>query len=173
MGLYVLKFPARRLLQPLARALGWVHPDVLSYVVVGGIAASGLCEPVWGVLALGSMVLAYCAMLLGRALDLDRPELGPLGAAGRLTVVIFFSLVHFLYLRNGWGRWTLLGLSVSPLGCGMVGVTVLAQMAALNRAREALRRMICLKESTRASCGGLPEGGQVCGRGPQGWLMPR
>ena len=32
MGLYVLKYPYRRMLLPLSRALRWVHPDVLSYL---------------------------------------------------------------------------------------------------------------------------------------------
>jgi archaetidylinositol phosphate synthase len=31
MDMYLLKFPYRKVLQPLARKLGWLHPDIVSY----------------------------------------------------------------------------------------------------------------------------------------------
>lgn len=43
MGLYLLKFPFRRVLGPLSRALDGVHPDVLSYLATGVAAGTGLC----------------------------------------------------------------------------------------------------------------------------------
>ena len=43
MGLYLLKYPARKLLDPLARALGWVHPDVLSYLATALTVGTGAC----------------------------------------------------------------------------------------------------------------------------------
>ena len=43
MGLYILKYPARRVLGPLAAAMRRVHPDVLSYAAVPVAAATGVC----------------------------------------------------------------------------------------------------------------------------------
>ena len=176
MGLYILNgltATGRLTDRPVAAAAGILPEGCSDLILVVAIAASGLCEPAWGLLALGSVLLAYFATMLGKAVGLDRPELGPPGAAGRLTGVIFFSLLHFLYVRNGWGCWTLSGLLVNPLGWGMMTVTVVAQMTALDRAREALRRIICLQEIMTASCPRWPEGGQVRGRAPHGWLVPR
>jgi archaetidylinositol phosphate synthase len=41
--MYLLKFPYRRILQPLAGKLGWLHPDIVSYLAVIVAAATAWC----------------------------------------------------------------------------------------------------------------------------------
>ena len=43
MGLYALKYPSRRLLGPLSKALAGVHPDVLSYSATAVTCGTALC----------------------------------------------------------------------------------------------------------------------------------
>lgn len=212
MGLYLLKFPARRVLQPLARALGWVHPDVLSYlataVTVGaaacyvyaakmpvlllaavaltlvrmalntldgviaiqrgrlslkgeivnalpdrysdillivGIAVSGLCGPVWGLLGLASVLLVSYSGMLGKAVGVEWQHHGPLGKVERLILIMAFSLIQFFHLRAGAGPWAIFGLSLTPLECSMVLFVVLGQVTVFNRTRGMLRQIARLE----------------------------
>jgi len=41
--MYLLKFPYRKILQPLAGKLGWLHPDIVSYFAVVVAAATAWC----------------------------------------------------------------------------------------------------------------------------------
>ena len=212
MGLYLLKFPARRLLQPLARAFGWVHPDVLSYLatavtvgtaacyvyaarapvlllaavvltlvrmglntldgviaiqrsrfslkgeivnalpdrysdilLIGGIAVSGLCGPVWGMLGLASMLLVSYSGMLGKALGVQWQHHGPLGKVERLILIMVFSLVQFFHLRAGAGPWMIFGLPLSPLEFTMALFVVLGQVTVFNRTRGMLREIARLE----------------------------
>lgn len=43
MGLYVLKFPYRKFLHPLAKQLVWIDPDLLSYAATGVALCTALC----------------------------------------------------------------------------------------------------------------------------------
>jgi len=66
-SLYVLKFPYRRLLGPLAASLPWVHPDVLSYLATGVTLGTAACYIHGGtrpVLLLGAIVLPLLRMTL-------------------------------------------------------------------------------------------------------------
>ena len=67
MGLYVLKYPYRKVLMPLSRALGWVHPDVLSYLAVAAAAAAAACylhAATWPALLLWAVGLTLLRMTL-------------------------------------------------------------------------------------------------------------
>jgi len=69
MGLYLLKFPFRRVLGPLSRALDGVHPDVLSYLATGVAAGTGLCYVYAAdapalLLAAGISILGICGDLV-------------------------------------------------------------------------------------------------------------
>ncbi|MBP7215978.1 MAG: CDP-alcohol phosphatidyltransferase family protein [Candidatus Omnitrophica bacterium] len=67
MGLYTWKFPFRRLLTPLAKALRPVHPDIVSYAAVIVACATGFCflyakHNQW--LLLVAIVLTFARMTL-------------------------------------------------------------------------------------------------------------
>ena len=73
MGLYVLKYPSRRLLRPLSRALAGVHPDILSYLATAVTVATALCY-VYAADRPGLLVAAVALTLVRMTLNtLDGP----------------------------------------------------------------------------------------------------
>ncbi|HUT59015.1 MAG TPA: flavodoxin family protein [Phycisphaerae bacterium] len=212
MGLYVLKYPYRRMLLPVAALLGGVHPDVLSYLatgvsaataacyvfaaerpwllacaivltllrmtlntldgvlairrgrltlkgevvnalpdrysvilVVAGIALSGLCRPVLGLLGLASMLLVSYVGVLGKALGASWQHQGPLGKVERLICIMALTLVQLVLLRGGRTGWTILGWPLTPLELAMIAFTALGQVTVFNRTRGILRQVAKLQ----------------------------
>ena len=212
MGLYLLKYPYRKLLTPLSRALRPVHPDVLSYLATGvtigmafcylyaaqrpvlllaaiglivlrmtlntldgllaiqrgqpslkgeivnalpdrysdvlmvlGIALSPLCRPVWGMLALSSVLLVSYTGTLGKAVGVEWQHQGPMGKVERLISLMVFSLIQFLRLRSGSPGWEVLGWSVTPLECGLILFVALGQATVWRRTRGMLRQIARLE----------------------------
>lgn len=43
MDLYLLKFPYRKILEPLAKELYWLNPDYVSYAATFMVFGTGLC----------------------------------------------------------------------------------------------------------------------------------
>jgi len=140
----------------IVNALPDRYSDIL---LVGGIALSGLCGPVWGLVALASMLLvSYCGML-GKALGVQWQHHGPLGKVERLILIMVFSLIQFFHLRAGAAPWAIFGLSLTPLDCSMVLFVVLGQVTVFNRTRGMLRQIARLE--WRENGGGKEASGRV------------
>ena len=208
-GLYVLKYPYRKVLHPAAKRLTFIHPDLLSYgatgitagtaacyliaptkplfllvavgltllrmtlntldgviaiergnmspkgkivnalpdrysdiFLVGGIALSPICKPVYGLLGLASMFLVSYSGMLGKAVGVEWQHHGPLGKVERLILVMVFTLLQYLRLQSGRGTLTISGHSLTPMEWCMVAFVVLGQITVFNRVRGTLRQMV-------------------------------
>lgn len=125
--------------------------------VLIGILLSPLCRDWLGVLALCSMVLVSYTGMLGKALNVSWQHQGPLGKVERLILLMVFSLIQFIVLRDG-GTTQWLGITATPMEWAMGLFVVLGQITVLRRLRgqireierkEALERLDCDRNKER------------------------
>ncbi len=126
----------------IVNALPDRYSDIL---VMVGIAVSGLCGPVWGLVGLASVLLVSYSGMLGKALGVEWQHHGPLGKVERLILIMVFSLIQFFHLRAGASPWAIFGLSLTPLECSMALFVVLGQVTVFNRTRGMLRQIARLE----------------------------
>jgi archaetidylinositol phosphate synthase len=122
MGLYVLKFPTRRILLPLARKLHRVHPDTISYAATAAALASAFCYPYaqnhrW--LLIAAVILILLRMMMNTLDGVMAIERGNLSLKG--------EIVNALPDRYS-DLFLLLGISFSPLCSTFLGVLAMASM---------------------------------------------
>jgi phosphatidylglycerophosphate synthase len=117
-------------------------PDRYSdFLLLGGLALSPLCGPVYGLLGLSSMFLVSYAGMLGKALGVEWQHHGPLGKVERLILVMIFSLVQYVQICRGTETLALFGLTLTPLQWCMVLFVGLGQVAVFNRVKGMLRQI--------------------------------
>jgi len=117
-------------------------PDRYSdFFLLGGIALTPLCGPVWGLLGLGSMFLVSYAGMLGKALGVEWQHHGPLGKVERLILIMVFSLIQYIQIARGTETLALFGITLTPLQWCMALFVVLGQVAVFNRTRGMLRQI--------------------------------
>ena len=208
MAMYLLKFPYRKVLLPLAKKLKFIDPDIISYLATGvafitmfcyifaeqnpvlliwsivltflrmtlntidgviaiergnlrlkgeivnalpdrysdifilaGIALSSLCEPVFGIIGLGSMFLVSYTGMLGKALGVEWQHHGPLGKVERLILIMIVSLIQYFRLVNGAPETNIAGFSLSYFEILMILFFILGQVTVFNRLRGQLRQI--------------------------------
>lgn len=122
MGLYVLKFPARRILLSLARKLRWVHPDIVSYAAAAAALVTAFCFPFapdhrW--LLILAIFLILLRMMLNTIDGVMAIERGNLSLKG--------EIVNALPDRYS-DLFLLLGIAFSPLCSTFLGVLAMASM---------------------------------------------
>jgi len=105
-----------------------------------GILLSPLCRDWLGVLALCSMVLVSYTGMLGKALNVSWQHQGPLGKVERLILLMLFSLIQFIVLRDG-GTTQWLGITATPMEWAMGIFVVLGQVTVFRRLRGQLREI--------------------------------
>jgi phosphatidylglycerophosphate synthase/flavodoxin len=80
MGLYLLKFHSRKLLEPVARKMGFVHPDVLSYAATVITVGTAFCYyyaitcPILLLLSIALTLLRMTLNMLDGVLAIQRGE---------------------------------------------------------------------------------------------------
>lgn len=122
MGLYVLKFPFRKVLAPLARPLDRVHPDVLSYLAVAVAGVTALCyvraadAPVLLLAAVGLTLLRMTLNTLDGVIAIRR---GNLKLTGEIVNALPDRYSDILLLA---------GIALSPLCRTTLGVLGLASV---------------------------------------------
>ena len=122
MGLYVLKYPARKLLDPLAGALGWVHPDVLSYLATALTVGTGACylfaadRPALLLWAVGGTLLRMALNTLDGVIAVRR---GKLRGKGEIVNALPDRYSDILLVA---------GIALSPLCRPLWGLAGLASM---------------------------------------------
>ncbi|MBN2583151.1 MAG: hypothetical protein JXL80_08785 [Planctomycetes bacterium] len=123
MGMYLLKFPYRRILTPLARRLRWLNPNVVSYAAVPVAAATGWCfyrahEVPWLLLAAIALTLLRMTLnTLDGIMALDRGKSSLTG-----------EIVNALPDRYA-DLFVLAGVALSPLCRPWLGLAAIASMA--------------------------------------------
>lgn len=111
-------------------------PDRYSDIIlIFGLALSALCDPFFALLGLASMFLVSYTGLLGKALEVDWQNQGPLGKVERLVLLIFFTLLQYVLLINGKALLPAFGLKITPLEWCMVLFFILGQITVVNRIR--------------------------------------
>ncbi|MDD5557368.1 MAG: hypothetical protein PHN82_08980 [bacterium] len=122
MDLYLLKFPYRKILEPIARRLEWLDPDALSYAAVGAAAATGWCfyraadRPallVWAVL------LTLLRMTLNTLDGVIAIRRGNLSLRGEIVNALPDRYSDLLVVA---------GVALSPLCRGWLGLAALCSM---------------------------------------------
>ena len=122
MGLYLLKFPYRRILEPLARRLRWLHPDIVSYAAVPVAAATGWCfykaaeSPALLLWAAGLTLLRMTLNTLDGIMAIERGNLSLRG-----------EIVNALPDRYA-DLFVLAGIALSPLCRGWLGGAAIGSM---------------------------------------------
>lgn len=122
MGLYILKFPYRKVLLPLARKLKWIHPDIISYAAVAVALVTGLCYYYAGrypALLLWAIAAIFLRMTLNTIDGVMAIERGNLSLKG--------EIVNALPDRYS-DIFLLLGISFSSLCNTAVGVLALVSV---------------------------------------------
>jgi archaetidylinositol phosphate synthase len=108
-------------------------PDRYSDVItIVGIGISSLCNPIYSLLGIASVLLISYSGLLGKALGVDWQNQGPLGKVERLVLIILFTLAQYILLLKGV---RVLGLGLTPLEWCMILIIVLGQFTVFNRLR--------------------------------------
>jgi len=119
MGLYLLKFPYRRILGPLAARLRWLHPDVVSYAAVPVAAVTGWCfyrAADHRALLLWAIGLTALRMTLNTLDGVLAQERGRLSLRG--------EIVNALPDRYA-DLFVLAGIALSPLCRGWLGLAAI------------------------------------------------
>jgi len=128
MGLYILKYPYRRVLEPLARSLAWVDPDILSYaatVVAGGTAVAyyfASSTPTLLLVAIGLILLRMTLNTLDGVIAIQRGKTALVG-----------EIVNALPDRFS-DIFLMLGIALSPLCHPAWGLLGLAAMLVVSYA---------------------------------------
>lgn len=122
MGLYILKFPYRKVLVPLARKLAWLHPDVVSYLAVAAALATGWCYyqgAAHPLLLAGAVVLTFSRMTLN--------TLDGVMALNRGNLSLTGEIVNALPDRYS-DIFVIAGVALSPLCRAWLGLAGLCSM---------------------------------------------
>jgi archaetidylinositol phosphate synthase len=122
MDLYLLKFPYRKLLLPLARRLNWLNPDIVSYIAVGAAAGTGWCF----YKAAGSRSLLIIAIIL-TLLRMTLNTLDGVMAIQRGKHSLTGEIVNALPDRYS-DIFVVAGIALSPLCRGWLGLAALSTM---------------------------------------------
>lgn len=122
MNMYLLKFPFRKILQPIARRLGWIHPDIVSYAAVPVAAATGWCyytsaeQPSLLIIAIVLTLLRMILNTLDGVLAIRRGNLSLKG-----------EVVNALPDRYS-DIFIITGIALSPLCRDWLGLAAIASM---------------------------------------------
>lgn len=122
MGLYVLKFPYRKILVPLAKKMHWIHPDIISYAatIIGlGTALCYYYAQDYHVLLIGAVITILLRMTLNTIDGVMAIERGNLSLIG--------EIVNALPDRYS-DVFLLLGIIFSPLCNVTLGVAGMVSM---------------------------------------------
>ena len=122
MGLYLLKFPYRRMLDPLARRLRWLHPDVVSYAALPVAAATAWCfyrAAEYPSLLLWAVGLIFVRMTLNTLDGLLAMARGRLSLSGEIVNALPDRYADLLVLA---------GIALSPLCTPWLGVAAICSM---------------------------------------------
>jgi len=121
-GLYLLKYPYRRVLLPLAKRLKFIHPDVLSYaatLVTAGTAACYIYATARPSLLLVAIGLTLLRMTLNTMDGVIAIERGNLSLKGEIVNALPDRYSDILLVG---------GITLSPLCTPVLGVLGLASM---------------------------------------------
>ena len=122
MDMYLLKFPYRRILQPLAAKLGWLHPDIVSYVAVVVTAATAWCffdsanHPVLLIIAILLILLRMTLNTLDGVMAMRR---GNLSLKGEIVNALPDRYSDILMVA---------GIALSPLCRNWLGIAAISTM---------------------------------------------
>jgi archaetidylinositol phosphate synthase len=122
MDMYLLKFPYRRILQPLAGKLGWLHPDIVSYFAVVVTAATAWCfydsanHPVLLIIAILLILLRMTLNTLDGVMAIRR---GNLSLKGEIVNALPDRYSDILMVA---------GIALSPLCRNWLGIVALSTM---------------------------------------------
>jgi len=119
MGLYLLKFPYRRMLDPLARRLRWLHPDVVTYAALPVAAATAWCfyrAAEYPSLLLWAVGLIFVRMTLNTLDGLLAMVRGHLSLRGEIVNALPDRYADLLVLA---------GIALSPLCTAWLGVAAI------------------------------------------------
>ena len=122
MDMYLLKFPYRRILQPLAAKLGWLHPDIVSYVAVVVTAATAWCffdsanHPVLLIIAILLIILRMTLNTLDGVMAMRR---GNLSLKGEIVNALPDRYSDILMVA---------GIALSPLCRNWLGIAAISTM---------------------------------------------
>ena len=122
MGLYLLKFPYRRVLGPLARRLRWLDPDIVSYAAVPVAAATGWCfyrAAEHPSLLLWAVALTFVRMTLNTLDGLLAMARGRLTLSGEIVNALPDRYADLLVLA---------GIALSPLCAAWLGMAAIGSM---------------------------------------------
>ena len=122
MDLYLLKFPYRKILKPLALKLKWLHPDIVSYAAVIAAAGTGWCfykANELPILLIVSIVLILLRMTLNTLDGIMAIERGNLSLKG--------EIVNALPDRYS-DVFMVIGIALSPLCRDWLGIAALCTM---------------------------------------------
>lgn len=122
MDMYLLKFPYRKILQPIAARLSWLNPDILSYTAVVIAAVTGWCF----YKAADSSVLLIVAILL-TFLRMTLNTLDGVIAIRRGNLSLRGEVVNALPDRYS-DIFVVAGIALSPLCRTWLGMAALATM---------------------------------------------
>ncbi len=120
--MYLLKFPYRKILQPLAGKLGWLHPDIVSYLAVVVAAATAWCfydsvnHPVLLIIAILLILFRMTLNTLDGVMAIRRGNLSLKG-----------EIVNALPDRYS-DIFMVAGIALSPLCRNWLGITAMATM---------------------------------------------
>ena len=122
MDLYLLKFPYRKILTPLAKKLHWLNPDVVSYAAVIAAAATGWCF----YKAADSRILLIVAIVL-TLLRMTLNTIDGVMAIQRGKHTLTGEIVNALPDRYS-DIFVVAGITLSPLCRDWLGLAALATM---------------------------------------------
>ena len=122
MALYLLKYPYRKILLPLAKKLTWMNPDILGYLATIVALATAFCyiyAPDKPILLIISIILTIFRMTLNTIDGVIAIERGNLKLKG--------EVVNALPDRYS-DIFILIGIAMSPLCNPFLGITGMASM---------------------------------------------
>jgi len=122
MDLYLLKFPYRKILTPLAKKLHWLNPDLVSYTAVVAAAGTGLCF----YLAAQNRILLLIAIFL-TFLRMSLNTIDGVMAIQRGKHSLEGEIVNALPDRYS-DIFVVIGITLSPLCRDWLGIAALATM---------------------------------------------
>ena len=122
MDMYLLKFPYRKILQPLARRLRWLHPDIVSYLAVAVAGATAWCfydsvnHPVLLIIAILLILFRMTLNTLDGIMAIQR---GNLSLKGEIVNALPDRYSDILMVA---------GIALSPLCRNWLGIVAISTM---------------------------------------------
>ncbi len=120
--MYLLKFPYRKILQPLAGKLAWLHPDIVSYVAVAVTAVAAWCfydsvnHPVLLIIAILLILLRMTLNTLDGVMAIRR---GNLSLKGEIVNALPDRYSDIMMVA---------GIALSPLCRNWLGIAAISTM---------------------------------------------